>query len=483
MKCYKCNATLSEHDFCNKCGTDVRIYKKIMRSSEACYNMGLERARNRDLTGAAELLRRSVKYNKHNTNARNLLGLVYFEMGEVVAALSEWVISLNLQPEKNIADTYLNKVHRDTGRLDVINQTIKKYNQTLRYAQENSEDLALIQMKKVLSLYPNLIKGHQLLALLYMKMGDYERAFKPIKKALSIDRNNPLTLKYYEEIKTTLEASGKSVNSQKIGKNKHIPDNGKLAYVSVPESSEEKQSEDYILLSTKYKESTGNGGLAILNIIIGIAIGLALAWFLILPNKLAQKDEENKIKLNEQNNLLDSKSATIANLQASITELETERDRLRASISSVEEENTVIPKYDMLLEAVSLYYSGKYLAADEQFRLINIEEITDENYIAVYEAVMAENNLCLAPMYYDEGYTKYYKNNDFVNAALWLQRSYDLNPNVQETVYFLARAYDRMDTKESEAKAAVLYQEVIDKFPDYKNVSVSKSYLKAILAG
>lgn len=32
-----------------------------------------------------------------NTNARNLLGLVYFEMGESVKALSEWVISKSLQ--------------------------------------------------------------------------------------------------------------------------------------------------------------------------------------------------------------------------------------------------------------------------------------------------------------------------------------------------------------------------------------------------
>ena len=44
--------------------------------------MGLAKAQIRDLTGACELLRRSVRLDKKNTNARNLLGLVYFEMGE-----------------------------------------------------------------------------------------------------------------------------------------------------------------------------------------------------------------------------------------------------------------------------------------------------------------------------------------------------------------------------------------------------------------
>ena len=93
MNCYKCGAALSRSEFCDSCGADVRLYKKIVRSSEAYYNQGLARAQTRDLSGAAECLRQSVKLYKHNTKARNLLGLVYFEMGEAVAALSQWVIS------------------------------------------------------------------------------------------------------------------------------------------------------------------------------------------------------------------------------------------------------------------------------------------------------------------------------------------------------------------------------------------------------
>ena len=70
--------------------------------------------------------------------ARNLLGLVYFETGEVVAALSEWVISKNLRPKKNIADDYINMVQSNPTRLDTINKTIKKYNQALLYCHQES---------------------------------------------------------------------------------------------------------------------------------------------------------------------------------------------------------------------------------------------------------------------------------------------------------------------------------------------------------
>ncbi len=126
MICYNCGCTLSEHDFCTNCGVDVSVYKQVLKISNRFYNEGLEKAGVRDLTGAITSLRQSLKFNKNNVEARNLLGLVYFETGEVVAALSEWVISKNLRPKKNIADNYIDMIQSNPTRLDTINKTIKK---------------------------------------------------------------------------------------------------------------------------------------------------------------------------------------------------------------------------------------------------------------------------------------------------------------------------------------------------------------------
>ena len=85
MNCYYCGAYLDSMDTCPKCEADVKIWKKIVSISQTkLYNDGLERAQVRDLSGAVEYLKMSLRYNKMNTNARNLLGLVYFEMGESV---------------------------------------------------------------------------------------------------------------------------------------------------------------------------------------------------------------------------------------------------------------------------------------------------------------------------------------------------------------------------------------------------------------
>ena len=114
MRCYKCGSFLTDGDTCPQCGENVRIYKKTARVSDAYYNAGLYKARVRDLTGAVESLKISLMINKYNTNARNLLGLVYFEMGETVQAFSEWVMSTNIQPDNNPAEKYLVAIQQDT---------------------------------------------------------------------------------------------------------------------------------------------------------------------------------------------------------------------------------------------------------------------------------------------------------------------------------------------------------------------------------
>ena len=166
MKCFQCGCELSDKDFCTGCGADVKLYKKIMHVANRFYNDGLNKAGVRDLSGAIVSLRQALKFNKNHVEARNLLGLVYFEMGETVAALSEWVISKNIRSQKNIADDYINEVQSNPARLETINQTVKKYNQALSYCYTESNDLAIIQLKKVVSLNPRFVKAHQLLALL-----------------------------------------------------------------------------------------------------------------------------------------------------------------------------------------------------------------------------------------------------------------------------------------------------------------------------
>ena len=67
LYCYHCGVALTNKQYCTSCGVDVSKYKKIMYMSNQYYNRGLEKAQVRDLTGAIEDLRQSLKLNKRNT--------------------------------------------------------------------------------------------------------------------------------------------------------------------------------------------------------------------------------------------------------------------------------------------------------------------------------------------------------------------------------------------------------------------------------
>ena len=53
-------------------------------------------------------------------------------------------------PENNIANRYIELLQENANKLDIINQTIKKYNDCLHNCRTGSEDVAVIQLKKIL---------------------------------------------------------------------------------------------------------------------------------------------------------------------------------------------------------------------------------------------------------------------------------------------------------------------------------------------
>ena len=204
MNCPRCNANVVfSKNRCDNCGMDLTEHRRIVSLSNICYNKGLEQAKVRDLSGAIISLRQSLQYNKLNTNARNLLGLIYYEIGEIVAALSEWILSKHYQEKNNDAESYMRTVQANPNRLELHNQTIKKYNSALYSAQHGDEDMAIIQLKKVVSNNPKFVRAHQLLALLYMMTGKREnrvRAMRLLRNISKVDVANTTTLRYMKEL-------------------------------------------------------------------------------------------------------------------------------------------------------------------------------------------------------------------------------------------------------------------------------------------
>ena len=124
MNCPKCGFEMGRNRrYCDRCGTDMAVMMRLYRLSNRYYNEGLARAKVRDLSGAVLMLRKSLEHNKRNINARNLLGLVYYEMGEPITALGEWIISKHFQPEENMADYYMENLQSNPTNFENLNQS------------------------------------------------------------------------------------------------------------------------------------------------------------------------------------------------------------------------------------------------------------------------------------------------------------------------------------------------------------------------
>lgn len=108
---------------------------------------------------------------------------------------------MNLLPENNIADHYLDEIQRKPAILRVCSDNVQRFNQALDYAQNNNKELAIMQLNQVIKDSPNYIKAHILLALLYMDREEWVKAGRSLYTVLKIDRNNPKALVLMDEVK------------------------------------------------------------------------------------------------------------------------------------------------------------------------------------------------------------------------------------------------------------------------------------------
>ena len=342
MNCMNCGAFLVDKDldYCPKCGCNVLIQKKVDYLSRQYYNQGLEKASVRDLSGAINCLKQSLMYNKHNIQARNLLGLVYFETGEVVAALSEWVISKNLQPSRNLASEYINKLQANSNKLEAINETIRKYNDALNLCREGHEDMAAIRLKKILTQNSKLIKGYHLLALVQMKEGEYNKARRTLRRAAKIDKTNTTTLRFLSEID---EQTGVSTRLDRQKKSRFGNKN-----------SEEKDigsiSKDMVIPTAPYKEKSRVS--LFFTLVAGFAAGLLAFYLLAVPAIQQGIYREANQQIVKYSDAVSSQGAELTKAQSQAQE---SGDTVEAASKQIEEEEKKSSSYEALLEAYAAF--------------------------------------------------------------------------------------------------------------------------------
>lgn len=340
----------------------------LKKISLAYYNKGLKKARIGDLSGAVSYLKSSLIFDKYCIEARNLLGLIFYEIGETADALIQWIVSINFKPQDNLAAAYLGEIQKQPAILYEASETIKRFNNALKLAQSGSEDFALVELNDITRKKPNYIKAELLLAILYMKEGNNLKAGSALVKILDIDTNNQQALMLMQEVK---KATGRA----------------EIERAKLENAYSHRELQDEMVIIPALKNKPGARGILIY-LTIGIAMGLLGFYLLILP--------EIRIRYNETlNSSIAENSRNFSEVNAEYQKLIEEHESLSADyeeastrLEAYEKENMDFTStYETLNNILNSCNEGDYISAANDYIGLNRENITNEALLSQLQEV------------------------------------------------------------------------------------------------
>ncbi|MDO5145873.1 MAG: tetratricopeptide repeat protein [Eubacteriales bacterium] len=443
MRCVKCGRNVGADGFCTCCGFENKHIAKACNTANYFYNIGLEKVQMRDMSGAEEALRKALSYNKCHKDARNLLGLVYYKTGEAGKAYIQWRISSRLNNvEENQANRYLKEMEEHPAVFEEINETAKKFNQALLYAKQGSDDLAMIQIKKVLSITPHFVRGHLLFALLHMRAGDNAAAKVDLNNALAIDPYNTTARRLLSEVGENPMAAPEPIPAAAMK-----PDNENLKNVRPVDHYEDPSRETWKQF---------------VYMLIGLAIGVVAMFVLVIPSvKAGVSIDYNKLK-KEYKETVQEKDSEIASLQDDKASLEGNNKKLTKRLKVYEGADGEDSMYDSLLKASQAYSKGDYVGCAEELSDIDKESLPSKMSQELYTSMKDTAYPKASSQLYNEGKALYdrYK---YAEAKKNLEDAYKYSDNDYETLYVLAMCYKRTGEEE---KAKEYFYDIINNSGD-----------------
>lgn len=311
MNCPICNfEVLSDEKICPNCNRNISVQLNCIKSSTKLYNNAILLANKREYSNAINSLKKSILYNKENVLARNLLGLIYYKIGYLADAMKQWIISTNLDENKeNRAFEYLEIIRKNMRKFETQNDAIHLYNQAIKYLKRKNDDIAIIRLKNALKILPDFIEAMNLLAFCYIVQGKNKKALDMANNVLKVDNNNKKALYYIKEIyaKDCLK--------------KNLLDETYNFYGKVETIQDKNDNENKSNFRVFYN---------FFLVAITAVFTALIIYFLFIPNYKQQYDEEIK-KINKENDM-------------KLKEQENKIQELNEQIKTINEENKTLQR-------------------------------------------------------------------------------------------------------------------------------------------
>lgn len=285
---------------------------------------------------------------------------------------------------------------------------------------------------------------------------EWEKARKELVKCSKIDANNTTTLTYLKEVNRMLgigeEAAGSSAKKKKAVAEETI------TYQSGNET---------IIQPLNVKEPRGTA--SILNIVIGVLIGIAASYFLILPARMQVVRNQMKDELKVVSENADVKSARISELEQTVSDLQQEKKELQDAVDGYTGVNGESHKVESLLQTATDYLSDPqdYEAIADTLYNVDTDYVQNsatDAYKQLYNKLMELVGSQVAEQMYRDG-SAAINQSDYTTAISTLQKAWYFTRNMEtpdpEVLYELAQAY-QMAGETDKAKEA--YNQIMQEY-------------------
>lgn len=425
---------------------------KNNKISNAYYNLALDKLKENRLYDASILLKKSLLFNKANANSRNLLGLIFYREGEVVDALSQWVINNNLNKDDPISTYFLNHVQHDEKTKDML-EAIKIYNIALDDIDEDKQDLviqhdarkdlAMHHLYKALKYNPNHLKSLLLLSLLLLEIKDHIKAGSYLLKAKKIDSSDFMVNKLMDyTMANTKQKEYQEKRLQNIYSDKKI------------------ESDD-LILPNRYIKLTPNQTIKYL--LIGALVGVVGYHTIVTPvirQSINERVNDSYVKYSD---IINDQNKSIRDLTVDNRELTENYNIVSEKVKRYEEQNERFTfQYETLTEINKLFDNGNILEAINRYVSLDKSNITDDNLIVLLNSARSRVESIGAGRICEMG-TQEWNAGNKPRAIEFYKLSLNMEPDNPETMFLLARLYQSMGEDD---ESNVLFDKIIAEHSD-----------------
>lgn len=347
--------------------------------------------------------------------------------------------------------------------------SVKSYNKAIEYLKTGSEDIAMIELKKVVSTNPDFYEAVNLLGLCYAYTNQMDKAEELFDKVVQGENNAIKAADYLNFINIGDSNSSKRNNRIKKANPTNKPANKPTKAVKEPEKKSKLNEEDvqteYLLFKKIGTQLKKPSAAIIFNIFSVICLIAALIFFVSATRGTEKVDTITEPAANTQSTeaydkAVDENKALKNQLEAANVKLK--QIQLAADISQVS----------------ALYGQKKYVEAADKLMSLPVKEFSAD-LKTKYDSIKGNVLLKAANQLAVEGNTLY-NSKKYPDAIKKLEKVFTLGDKWtfgDKALYILGKSYVDVDEKQ---KGAQTYQKLIDEYPNSSYLKYAKSRLQAI---